>query len=95
VRQHQGRRRSNHEQPKFPICTVDTDGAEESAVLPYCASGPSNFFMLTQPSRISTAFQRIGTQTAELRVTNRAADTKKARPPRPGFYLSSMAARLI
>lgn len=56
---------------KFTIYTVqiDTDGAGQSPVLPYCASGPSNFYMLTQPSQIATAFQQIGTQIAELRVS--------------------------
>jgi len=37
---------------------IDTDGAGQSAVLPYCASGTSNFFMLTQPSQIATAFSQ-------------------------------------
>ena len=48
---------------------IDTDGAGQSAVLPYCASGPSRFFMLTQPSQIASAFQQIGTQIAQLRVS--------------------------
>jgi Flp pilus assembly protein TadG len=47
---------------------IDTDGAGQSAVLPYCASGSSNFFMLTQPSQISAAFAQIGTQISKLRV---------------------------
>jgi Flp pilus assembly protein TadG len=47
---------------------IDTDGAGQSAVLPYCASGTSNFFMLTQPSQIATAFSQIGTQISKLRV---------------------------
>jgi Flp pilus assembly protein TadG len=47
---------------------IDTDGAGQSAVLPYCASGAQNFFMLTQPSQIATAFSQIGTQIAKLRV---------------------------
>jgi Flp pilus assembly protein TadG len=47
---------------------IDTDGAGQSAVLPYCASATSNFFMLTQPSQIATAFAQIGTQIAKLRV---------------------------
>jgi Mg-chelatase subunit ChlD len=47
---------------------IDTDGAGQSAVLPYCASATSNFFMLTQPSQIATAFSQIGTQIAKLRV---------------------------
>ena len=47
---------------------IDTDGAGKSAVLPYCASDTSNFFMLTQPSQIAAAFAQIGTQIAKLRV---------------------------
>jgi Flp pilus assembly protein TadG len=47
---------------------IDTDGAGQSPVLPYCASGPGNFFMLTQASQISTAFAQIGTSIAKLRV---------------------------
>lgn len=47
---------------------IDTDHAGQSAVLPYCASGPSNFFLLTQPSQIGQAFQQIGTQISKLRV---------------------------
>lgn len=47
---------------------IDTDGAGQSAVLPYCASGSANFFMLTQPSQIAAAFSQIGTQISKLRV---------------------------
>jgi Flp pilus assembly protein TadG len=47
---------------------IDTDGAGQSAVLPGCASNAGNFFMLTQPSQIATAFSQIGTQIAKLRV---------------------------
>lgn len=47
---------------------IDTDGAGQSAVLPYCASNSSNFFMLTQPSQIAAAFAQIGTSIAKLRV---------------------------
>ena len=47
---------------------IDTDGAGQSAVLPYCASGSSNFFMLSDPSQISSAFQQIGTQISKLRI---------------------------
>jgi hypothetical protein len=35
---------------------IDTDGAGQSAVLPYCASGTSNPDMLTQPSQIASVF---------------------------------------
>jgi Flp pilus assembly protein TadG len=47
---------------------IDTDGAGESPVLPACASNPSNFFMLTQPSQIAAAFSQITTQISKLRV---------------------------
>jgi Flp pilus assembly protein TadG len=47
---------------------IDTDGAGQSAVLPSCASGANNFFMLTQPSQIAAAFSQIGTDIAKLRV---------------------------
>jgi Flp pilus assembly protein TadG len=47
---------------------IDTDGAGQSAVLPYCASAPNNFFMLTDPSQISAAFAQIGTSISKLRV---------------------------
>jgi Flp pilus assembly protein TadG len=47
---------------------IDTDGAGQSAVLPACASGAGNFFMLTQASQINAAFQAIGTSISELRV---------------------------
>jgi Flp pilus assembly protein TadG len=47
---------------------IDTDGAGQSAVLPSCASGANNFFMLTQPSQIASAFSQIGTEIAKLRV---------------------------
>ncbi|MDI1262515.1 MAG: pilus assembly protein [bacterium] len=47
---------------------IDTDGAGQSAVLPYCASGSQNFFMLTDPSQINAAFAQIGTSISKLRV---------------------------
>ena len=47
---------------------IDTDGAGPSAVLPSCASGTSNFFMLTKPSDISAAFAQIFTSISRLRV---------------------------
>jgi len=48
---------------------IDTDGAGQSAVLPYCASGSSNFFMLTLASQIASAFSQIGIQISKLRVS--------------------------
>jgi Flp pilus assembly protein TadG len=48
---------------------IDTDGAGQSAVLPYCASNPSNFYMLTQPSQIASAFQGIMTSISKLRIS--------------------------
>jgi hypothetical protein len=47
---------------------IDTDGAGPSAVLPSCASGTSNFFMLTKPSDISAAFAQIFTSISRLRL---------------------------
>lgn len=47
---------------------IDTDGAGQSAVLPYCASDSSKFFMLTDPGQIATAFSQIGTAISKLRV---------------------------
>ena len=47
---------------------IDTDGAGQSAVLPYCASASNDFFMLTSPSQISATFAQIGTSIAKLRV---------------------------
>ncbi|MBU6463051.1 MAG: pilus assembly protein [Bradyrhizobium sp.] len=47
---------------------IDTDGSGPSAVLPACASGPGNFFMLTNANQINSAFAAIGTSIAELRV---------------------------
>jgi hypothetical protein len=47
---------------------IDTDGAGQSAVLPSCASNSNDFFMLTQPSQIASAFSQIGTEIAKLRV---------------------------
>ena len=48
---------------------IDTDGAGQSAVLPACASGPGNFFMLTNANQINSAFAAIGTSIAQLRVS--------------------------
>jgi Mg-chelatase subunit ChlD len=48
---------------------IDTTGKDGiSAVLPYCASNPGNFFMLNNANQISSAFAAIGTSIAELRV---------------------------
>jgi len=48
---------------------IDTDGAGQSAVLPACASGPGNFFMLTNANQINAAFAAIGTSISQLRVS--------------------------
>ena len=45
------------------------DGTGVSPVLPACASGSSNFFMLSNPSEIDTAFTQIGTSISKLRVS--------------------------
>jgi Flp pilus assembly protein TadG len=47
---------------------IDTDGAGQSAVLPACASGAANFFMLTNANQINAAFAQIGTSISQLRV---------------------------
>lgn len=39
-----------------------------SAVLAYCASGASNFYMLTSATQVISAFQSIGTSLSKLRV---------------------------
>jgi Flp pilus assembly protein TadG len=61
---------NNPSNSKFTIYTVqiDTDGAGQSAVLPYCASDSSKFFMLTKSNQIATAFSEIGTEISKLRV---------------------------
>lgn len=52
------------------IYTVQLDdGTGVSPVLPKCASGSANFFMLTKPSEIDTAFTQIGTSISKLRVS--------------------------
>jgi hypothetical protein len=54
LRQHQSHPGSeNTGKSKFTMYTVqiDTDGASQSAVLPYCASDSSKFFMLTKSGR--------------------------------------------
>jgi hypothetical protein len=39
-----------------------------AAVAAECAGNANDFFMLTQPSQIATAFSQIGTEIAKLRV---------------------------
>lgn len=52
------------------IYTVQLDdGTGVSPVLPKCASSSSNFFMLSKPSEINTAFSQIGTSISKLRVS--------------------------
>lgn len=45
------------------------DGTGVSPVLPACASGSANFFMLDKPSEIDDAFTQIGTSISKLRVS--------------------------
>jgi Flp pilus assembly protein TadG len=47
---------------------VNTDGDPTSAVLQYCASGPTRFSTVTSSSQIATAFAAIGTSLSKLRV---------------------------
>ncbi len=48
---------------------VDTDGAAQSSVLAYCASGSSNFFYLTSSTQILSTFSTIGTKLSKLRIS--------------------------
>jgi Flp pilus assembly protein TadG len=45
-----------------------TPGDPTSTVLQYCASGSSNFFLVTSSSQVLTVFNSIGTSLAKLRV---------------------------
>ena len=47
---------------------VDTGGDPTSTILQYCASGASNFFMLTSASEVISTFNTIGTSLSQLRV---------------------------
>jgi Flp pilus assembly protein TadG len=55
---------------KITVYTVqiDTDGDGPSPVLPYCATNRQNFFMLTQPSQIASAFAQIFVDISRLRI---------------------------
>jgi len=48
---------------------VNTDGEAQSTVLPYCASSPDKFFMLTSSNQISATFASIGASLQKLRVS--------------------------
>lgn len=48
---------------------VNTGGDPTSTILQYCASGSSNFFMLTDASQVITTFNSIGTSLTKLRVS--------------------------
>jgi hypothetical protein len=47
---------------------VNTGGDPTSALLQYCATDSSKFFLLTSSSAIVTTFQQIGTTLSNLRV---------------------------
>lgn len=47
---------------------VNTGGDPESQILKSCASGTSNFFMLTSANQVISTFNSIGTQLAKLRI---------------------------
>jgi uncharacterized protein YegL len=49
---------------------VNTGGDPTSSVLQYCASDASKFFLLTSSSQIINAFQQIGNEMAQLRISN-------------------------
>lgn len=48
---------------------VNTGGDPTSTILQYCASGSSNFFMLTTASQVISTFNSIGTSLSKLRVS--------------------------
>ncbi|HLL27302.1 MAG TPA: TadE/TadG family type IV pilus assembly protein [Xanthobacteraceae bacterium] len=48
---------------------VDTDGSPTSTLLQNCATDASKFFLLTSSSQIVTTFQQIGTQLANLHLS--------------------------
>lgn len=47
---------------------VNTDGEATSTVLPYCASSPEKFFILTSSTQIMSAFDNIGASLSKLRI---------------------------
>jgi Flp pilus assembly protein TadG len=48
---------------------VNTGGDPTSAVLQYCATNSSSFYMVTSASQTATVFNQIGTQLSKLRVS--------------------------
>jgi Flp pilus assembly protein TadG len=48
---------------------VNTGGDPTSTILQYCASGSSNFFMLTTASQVISTFNSIGTSLSDLRIS--------------------------
>jgi hypothetical protein len=48
---------------------VNTDGEAVSTVLPYCASSPDKFFILTSSNQISATFATISGSLQKLRVS--------------------------
>jgi hypothetical protein len=47
---------------------VNTDGDPTSTILQYCATGAENFFMLTSPTQIMSAFDTISASLMKLRI---------------------------
>lgn len=47
---------------------VNTDGDPPSTVMPYCASGQSNYFPTTSATDMQTAFATIGASLTKLRI---------------------------
>jgi hypothetical protein len=72
--------------------TVETPDPT-SSVLPRCASGPDNFYMLTSANQMIPAFNSIGTSLPKLRVSSNPgkSNQEKARPQWPGFLISKTA----
>jgi len=59
--------------------TVETPDPT-SSVLPRCASGPDNFYMLTSANQMIPAFNSIGTSLSKLRVAKQSGKSTKKKP---------------
>jgi hypothetical protein len=72
--------------------TVETPDPT-SSVLPRCASGPDNFYMLTSANQMIPAFNSIGTSLSKLRIAKQSRQIQPRKSPAkwPGFLISKTA----
>jgi hypothetical protein len=72
--------------------TVETPDPT-SPVLPRCASGPDNFYMLTSANQMIPAFNSIGTSLSKLRIAKQSRQIQPRKSPAkwPGFLISKTA----